>query len=486
MTGTVAYGDFAAQQAGVSGAVGAGLELPWNIEAEQGLLGTMMVEPEVIDDIADLVDAAHFYSPAHGRIFQAIMALHGGGRAPGPVLVRQFFTDDADLAKVGGADYIAALAAGVVTAGNARHYAQTIHDLSQRRGLIAACGDAMAQARHISPDVPAARVVDDLESVLFSLSETGLAQGGPVDLSAGLDETLELIDLYQKGQVRGVKTGLSDFDERTNGLHAGHLIILAGRPSMGKSALAISIAHNVARQGKSCLFFSMEMPRTELIQRLYARYTGLSTGFQMREGGLKLEHWNQLHESRQDMRGMKLAIDDTPALAVAQIRSRARRYKRRQGLDLIVIDQLTKIPLPPHYQNKVDQVGFITNALKDLGRELGVPVLLLHQLSRKVEERDDKRPQLSDLRDSGNIEQDADAVVFVYRDEYYLERSEPKRHERETEEKFADRMINHRAMLDAAQNKAEAIIAKYRQGKVGTVYMSFDPVRQIFSNLHQN
>lgn len=465
------------------GLIGAGLEPPWNIEAEQGFLGTLLLNPGVFDDVGDIVTAEHFYHPAHQRIFSAIAALHGQGVTPSPVTLRNFFTDDADLKKVGGPEYLADLAANVITVVNAADYARTIGQLYQRRRIMAICGEALQQARAPRIDLSAEDVLNELEGELFRLGE-GTDESGPVGMIEGLHETAGLIEDYQHGRVRGVMTGIAELDERTNGLHKGHLIIVAGRPSMGKTALLCTVAYNVAEfsQGKA-LIFSMEMPRTEIIQRFYARLSNIPTGMQMRTGALKSDHWRTLAAAQGDLSRLQIHIDDTPALNVMQIRARARRHKRRHGLDIIIIDQLTKIALPTQYQNKVDQIGFITDALKNLARELEVPVVLLHQLSREVEKREDKRPQLSDLRDSGNIEQDADAVMFLYRDEYYLERTDPKRTEKESDEKYSERMFNHQQRLQDSKGKAEIIVAKWRQGVAGVAHVGFNGVRQIFHDL---
>ena len=468
---------------GREGLIGAGVEPPWNIEAEQGLLGTMLLDPRVFDDIGDKIGPDHFYHPAHQRIYAAIAALHGQGMSPSPVTLRNFFTDDADLKDVGGAKYLADLAAGVISVINAEDYARTISELHQRRQLLSICGSAIQKARTPRLDVSADDVLSELEGDLFRISEGG-SESAPVGMIEGLHETTSLIQDYQQGRVRGVMTGIGELDERTNGLHKGHLIIVAGRPSMGKTAFLCTVSYNVAEfsQGKA-LIFSMEMPRTEIIQRYYARLCNIPTGMQMRTGALQYDHWRTLAAAQQELSRLQIHIDDTPALNVMQIRSRARRHKRKFGLDIIIIDQLTKIALPAHYQNKVDQIGFITDALKNLARELDVPVVLLHQLSREVEKREDKRPQLSDLRDSGNIEQDADAVMFLYRDEYYLERTDPKRTEKESDEKYNERTFNHQQRLQDSRGKAEIIVAKWRQGVAGMAHVGFNGARQIFHDL---
>jgi replicative DNA helicase len=455
---------------------------PHSNEAEQGLLGAMMMDNRQVHEIADFLKPEHFFFPVHGRIFTAVLELNSKGQQAGPVLLKKYFEKEEELEQVGGAEYLVELAANVVSFINCPDYARTIFDLHRRREIINACNETLSEARVFDIDAQAETVLNEAEERLYRIGELGSASGGPVDMAGTLQDTFKYIESAQRGEIRGVRSGIHAIDKNNNGYMAGHLVIIAARPSMGKTALALTLAHNAACAKTPSLFFSMEMTKEELAQRLLARYTGISSGQQGREGGLSEQHgdWRELTAAQQKLNGLPLFIDESSGLNVQQVRSRALRQKRRHGLGFIIIDYLGLMNLPEKYNSKVDQLGEVTRGLKVMARDLEVPVILLHQLNRSLEGREDKRPLLSDLRDSGNIEQDADVVQFIYRDEYYLEREEPKRREKDTEEKFAERVESWQRRLDEAKGRADIITAKWRQGKIGTVRVNFNPVRQVF------
>lgn len=455
---------------------------PHNLEAEQGLLGALMVSPRYIDEISDSFSSEYFFIPAHQRIYEAILSLHERGMAPGPVLLKNTFDQDAGLEKVGGAEYLVELAAGVITAINAPDYAKTIRDLHLRRQLILEANALMQDAGAEYVDTTALSLIERTEETLFNLAEKGASSGGPVGMAEGAAGTIRQLQQLQSGAIRPMKTGLGCLDRLIAGLWRKHLVVLAGRPSMGKTALALSIAHGVA-ETHNVLFFSLEMTRDELNERYFARHSGISTGHQKREGSFRQEEWDKISAAYHKLCRLNLSVDDTSGLTIGQIRSRARRFKRRHGLDLVIIDHLGQMTLPDKYIGKVDQIGEVTRMLKAMAKDLDVNVLLLQQLSRAVEQREDKRPMLADLRDSGTIEQDADSVMFVYRPEYYLERNDPVREARDTDEKYNEKLIRHSEALEAARGKADIIVSKFRGGQVGTVKAGFNGTRQFFHDL---
>lgn len=459
------------------------LSLPSNMDAEQGMLGILLGFGSAIEDVTDDLLPEHFFWPAHERIYKAILEVSNQGMVASPVTLKSYFEKDGDLTAVGGADYLAALVSVALSPSQAKGYARIIRDLYLRRALITDCHDMIDQARLCDPYTSGADLLETMEARLFQMGEVGTASKGPESVSKGLDDALEIIDRVQKGQAGGLMTGISALDHCLGGFWPGDLIILAARPSMGKTAKALTLAHNVAVDGKSVLFFNLEMTAAQMSMRLLARRTGLPVQAMQRQGDLKDGHFKDVIMARADLARLPLHIDDTPGLSAAQIRTRARRHKRRHGLDLIIIDYLGLMTPPPGIGNKVNELAEITKALKTMAKELGVPIVLLHQLSRAVEGRDNKRPQLADLRDSGAIEQDADVVMFLYREEYYLSRDEPAKKAGETQEKFSERLVAWQDQLDATKGRAEAVIAKFRQGNCGIVHMAFNGIRQCFSDI---
>lgn len=464
--------------------------LPHNIEAEQGLLGALLVDNRAVERMGDFLKAEHFFLPAHQRIYQAIAKLIDRGQTASPVTLKSYFETDEDLAHVGGAEYLADLAASVVTVINTADYARTIYDLFLRRELIAFGEEVVNDCFSHTLDRDANEVIKEAEGRLFSLAETGDMNGGFVTLRESVLTAIQIAEkAYQTdGHVTGATTGLTDLDNKLGGLHPSDLLILAARPSMGKTSLAVNIAYNTAKayvksggkEGAIVGFFSLEMSSDQLATRILADESGIS-GDAIRKGNIQESDFRRFVEASQQLAQMPLYIDDTPALSISAVRTRARRLKRQYGLGLIVVDYLQLLQGTGSRQgteNRVLEISEITRGLKAIAKELNIPVMALSQLSRAVEQREDKRPMLSDLRESGSIEQDADVVMFIYREEYYLARSQPDMEDAEKFAKWQERM-------DRAHNKAEVIVSKQRHGPIGTVETYFDPNLTRFSDLER-
>ncbi|MBK9585873.1 MAG: replicative DNA helicase [Alphaproteobacteria bacterium] len=463
--------------------------LPFNEEAEQGLLGALLIDNRVLEKISDYLKFEHFYTPAHQRIYRAISTLIDRGQTATPVTLKGYFEKDQDLVNVGGAEYLAELAASIVSTINASDYARTIYDLFLRRELITLGEEVVNEAFDQRLEVEAQDMIEAAEARLFSLAETGQIQGGFVTLR---DSVLTAIDLAEKafkteGSVTGVTSGLRDLDKLLGGLQKSDLLILAGRPSMGKTALATNIAFNAAKayaenkgdQGARVGFFSLEMSADQLATRILADCSNIS-GDAIRKGNIKQEDFRAFVEASQRLSQVPLYIDDTPALSISAVRTRARRLKRQHGLDMLVVDYLQLLRGNGSRQgqeNRVLEVSEITRGLKAIAKELEIPVMALSQLSRAVEQREDKRPMLSDLRESGSIEQDADVVMFVFREEYYLSRAEP--------EPGTEKHMKWQESMERAHSIGECIIAKQRHGPIGSVRMHFDGRLTRFRDLDQ-
>lgn len=470
---------------------GAGYRLlPHNIEAEQGLLGALLIDNRGLEKTADFLKPLHFHAPAHQRIYAAILKLTDRGQTASPVTLKSYFEKDDDLTHVGGAAYLADLAAGVVSVVNVADYARTIYDLHLRRELIALGEDIVTESFEHSLERDATNTIETAEGRLFTLAESGDGRGGFQTLRDSVVTAIQIAEKAYKtdGHVTGATTGLRDLDQKLGGLHPSDLLILAGRPSMGKTALATNIAFNAAqayaetggKEGAITGFFSLEMSADQLATRILADQSGIS-GDSIRKGQIKEDDFRKFVAASQILSQIPLYIDDTPALSIAAIRTRARRLKRQHGLGLLVIDYLQLLHGTGSRQsteNRVLEVSEITRGLKAVAKELQIPVLALSQLSRAVEQREDKRPMLSDLRESGSIEQDSDVVMFVYREEYYLSRAMPNM---EDHTKYAD----WQAKMDKAMNVAEVIVAKQRHGPIGTERLHFNPNLTRFSDLAQ-
>ncbi len=470
--------------------------LPHNIEAEQALLGAILVNNNVFEKVSDALKPEQFYDPVHQRIFEAISTLISRGQIADPKTLRGLFENDPALVEVGGAQYLGNLAASVITVINASDYGQLIHDLHLRRQLISLGEDIVNEAYQQDLDKPAHNQIEEAEQFLFELAETGEMNRGFVKLEKSMAESLRLADeaFKRDSHITGITTGLRDMDRKLGGFQKSDLIILAGRPSMGKTALATNIAINAARayhetngkEGGAIAFFSLEMSSEQLATRLLGDYSSVPAD-KIRRGEIKQDDFSKFIEASNFLSRAPLYIDDTPGLSVAALRTRARRLKRLvPDLSLIVIDYLQLLRgSAKSSENRVQEVSEITRGLKGLAKELDVPVLALSQLSRAVESREDKHPQLSDLRESGSIEQDSDVVMFVYREEYYHARSEPSRRADEGEEKFNARYQRWQERGEEVMNVAEVLIAKQRHGPIGTVHLHFEGAFTRFSNLER-
>ena len=458
---------------------------PINIEAEQHLLGAILCNNRLCEVVPDFLKPEHFANAMHARILEAIQKLVDRGQIASPVTLKATFDQDAALAETGGAGYLAKLASAgaTLTHVEVQDYAQLVYDVWQRRQLIEFGEEVVGTAYRAELDNPASAQIERAESWLYRLAESGDTGSGFQPLSAATGRAIEIADAaYKRGApIIGRPTGFTDLDKTLGGLHRSDLVILAGRPSMGKTALATNIAFNVAQNNETVGFFSLEMAHEQLGARVLGGESRIPADW-VRRGDLNQQAFNQLVEAKRRTDGFPLWIDDTPALTVAGLRARARRLKRRHGLDLIVIDYLQLLRPAradgihggQREQNRVQEVSEITRALKGLAKELDLPVLALSQLNRSVEQREDKRPLLSDLRESGSIEQDADVVIFVYREEYYL---------REPAVEDAVKWSQWREKLNAVHDKAELIVAKHRHGQTGSVRLHFDRDTTRFSNL---
>ncbi|MCP1335635.1 replicative DNA helicase [Futiania mangrovi] len=467
--------------------------VPHNIEAEQALIGALLVNNEVWDRVSSFLEPHHFYEGVHARIYEIAGRRITGGQSATPVTLKTFFDNDPALAELDGARYLARLAAAAVNTTNAVDFAHTIHDLAVRRELIRIGEEVMETAFDSPIDLTPAQQIVQAESHLFSLAERGRYEGGFKAFSTALAEAIEVAAAaYERdGGLSGLSTGLTDLDQKLGGLHPSDLIILAGRPSMGKTALATQIAFNIAKDfvpevdtdgtvkaasGGRVGFFSLEMSAEQLASRLLSQESEISSE-KIRRGQVTEEEFQRLAIAAQRVEAAPLFIDDTPALPISTLLARARRLKRQHGLDLVVVDylQLLRPGGASRADNRVQELSEITQGLKAMAKELSVPVIALSQLSRAVESREDKRPQLSDLRESGSIEQDADVVTFVFREEYYLGRAEP----REGTPEHAD----WQEKMSEVYGKAEVIIGKQRHGPIGTVALQFQGEFTRFGNL---
>ena len=449
--------------------------MPSNVEAEQALLGILLFDNAAYERLPDGLRPVHFYEPFHQRLFGAVAAAVMSGAIADPTTLISQFADDEACKAFGGIRYLADLVDHCPPAANIKHYADVIMDLAMRRELIRIGGNLVALAPQV--EKTAREHLAEAEGALFTLAEAGETARAIATFSDALEGALEMAEaaFSRDGGLSGIATGLLDLDHKLGGLHPSDLLILAGRPSMGKTALALNVTLNAARTGSKVLFASLEMSKEQLAGRALAEFAGLS-GDRIRKGEITAAEMRRLHEMARDYRKLPIHIDETGGINIAKLCARARRHQRKHGLDLLVIDYLQLITTDnARGGNRVQEVTQITTALKALAKELGVPVLALSQLSRKVEEREDKRPQLSDLRESGSIEQDADVVMFVYRESYYLGRAEPK--------EGSEAHLKWQEEMARAAGKAEVIIGKQRHGPIGTVQLSFNEDLTLFGNL---
>ena len=460
---------------------------PANLEAEQALLGSILVNNDIIDEISTLVTSNIFYDPAHVKIFEVIESLNNKGMIANPITLKNFFEKDNMLIDVGGTEYLVKLTRFSGSVKQAVDYAKIIHEMYLRRELVQISDKLSADTLNAnSQEQNAENIIESTEKSLFDLAERGSFSQSFLKFNQALDQTIEMATLAMKSDqgIVGVPTGLTDLDEKLGGLHKSDLVILAGRPSMGKTALATNIAYNAAhhilkRQEKSSVaFFSLEMSSEQLSTRILSEQARIKSD-DVRRGKVTEEEINRYIETSRNIYNLPLYIDETPAITIATLSNRARRIKRLFGLNLIVVDyiQLMRSSSNRH-DGRVQEISEITQGLKALAKELSVPVLALSQLSRAVEQRDDKQPQLADLRESGSIEQDADVVMFVYREAYYLERKQPKLGSIEHAE--------WQSKMNDVNGLADIILGKQRHGPTGTVKVEFEGIYTKFKDLSRN
>jgi replicative DNA helicase len=474
---------------------------PHNIEAEQALLGAILVNNAAYHRVSDFLLPEHFAEGVHGRIFAAIAKLTERGQIANPVTLKSLFDQDGALAEIGGAQYLARLATSMVTIINAADYGRTIHDLYLRRQLISIGEDTVNDAYAHDLERDARSQIEQTEKRLFDLAVSGQYEGGFRVFSQALSEAIAVAEAAFKrgGRTTGVSTGFDDLDDLLGGLHPSDLVVLAGRPSMGKTALATNIGFNAARAYRSTRtadgrqmtedgavigFFSLEMSAEQLATRVLSEESGVASD-RIRRGDVSHDDFGKFVQASQKLASVPLFIDDTPALTIAGLRTRARRLLRQQGLGLVIVDYLQLLRGAGEgrgAENRVQEISEITRGLKALAKELNVPVLALSQLSRAVEQREDKRPMLSDLRESGSIEQDADVVMFVFREEYYLSRNEPMRRPEDSDDKYNERYTRWQERLEQVHGTGEVIIAKQRHGPIGKVTLRFDGATTKFDN----
>ena len=466
--------------------------LPHNIEAEQQLLGAILTNNDVFDRIAQIVKADHFHEPVHARIFEIAAARIQRNALASPVTLKPFLEDDEALKALGGAAYLARLAGAAISSFAAKDYAQMIHDLALRRELMALGRDITAKAAQVEVESEPAEQIVEAEQRLYKLGETGATRSGFQSFLSAVKDALTMANAaYQRdGGLAGLSTGLIDLDKKLGGLHKSDLLILAGRPSMGKTSLATNIAFNIAKAYRRGLrpdgtegavnggvvgFFSLEMSSEQLAARILSEASEVPSE-QIRRGDMTEGEFRRFVEAASALEACPLFIDDTPALPISQLAARARRLKRTHGLDVLIVDYLQLVRPATAKDSRVNEVSEITQGLKAIAKELDIPVVALSQLSRQVESREDKRPQLSDLRESGSIEQDADVVMFVFREEYYKEREKPGDHE-------LDKMAKWQEEMARLHGRAEVVIGKQRHGPIGTVELSFEGRFTRFGNL---
>lgn len=458
--------------------------LPHNIEAEQALLGAVLVNNEACDRVSGFLDPDHFYEPLHARLYEAASTLIRAGKLASPVTLKTFFESDGALSEIGGTAYLARLAAAATTIINAEEYGRTIFELAQRRTLISIGEDIVNEAFDATVETTPRELIERAEQGLYSIAETAKFGKGFLPFGTALISAIDMAaHAYQRdGGLSGLSSGLKNIDEKMGGLQRSDLIILAARPAMGKTALATNIAYRVARAYKAehrpdgklevqdggvVAFFSLEMSSEQLATRILSEQAEISSE-RIRRGKITEEEFHRIVQVSQDLQSLPLYIDDTGGLSMAQLAARARRLKRQKGLGLLVVDYLQLMVGSSRraQEGRVQEVTEISTGLKALAKELDVPILALSQLSRQVEQRDDKRPQLADLRESGSIEQDADVVMFIFREEYYLQRRQP----REGTPEF----LEWQDEMSRVHGLAEVIIGKQRHGPTGTINLQFD------------
>jgi replicative DNA helicase len=475
--------------------------VPHNVEAEAALLGALMIDNRLAEDIQLKLRPDHFFEPLHARIYEQILKLIDRNMIASPVTLRPLFDADEEMKELGGPSYLAQLTSSGAAIIGARDFAEQIYELALLRALIGVGREMVENALDTSEDVDPKGQIEQAEAALYRVAEEG---GGASSVKTFAEATRLAVQMAEKalnsgGGLSGLTTGLDSINAKTGGLHHSDLLILAGRPGMGKSALATNIAFNTARRyvqdmedgiapeksaGAPVALFSLEMSADQLATRILAENSGISSE-NLRMGKISQQDFRNLARAAADLESLPLYIDDTPGLTIAALRTRARRLKRQRGIGLVIVDYLQLLQgagKPGGDQNRVQEISEISRGLKTLAKELNVPVMALSQLSRAVEQREDKRPQLSDLRESGSIEQDADIVLFIYREEYYVASREPKRPIDGDDAKVHDAHQEWARDMERVYGMAELIIGKQRHGATGKVKLKFESKITRFSD----
>ena len=459
-------------------------ELPNNIEAEQAVIGSILVTNEIFDEINTIISSANFFDPMHQKIFSAIENLIYKGMLANPITLKNYFKDEKDDLNV--PEYLVKITKFSTSTRQATEYSKIIYDMFVRRELIKISEDTIDTAKLNDLNTSGQNIIERSEKLLFDLAEKGSFNSSLIKFDDAMKQTIEMASAAYKNEegIVGVPTGLRDLDDRLGGLHQSDLIIIAGRPGMGKTALATNIAFNAAQKlfesGKksSIAFFSLEMSSEQLSTRILAEQSRIKSN-DIRRGKISDDQFEKFIETSKNISELPLYIDETPAISIAAMSNRARRIKRLFGLDMIIVDYIQL--MKGSFNNKdgrVQEISEITQGLKAMAKELSIPVVALSQLSRAVEQRDDKKPQLSDLRESGSIEQDADVVMFVYREAYYLERKQPKLGSIEHAE--------WQSKMNDVNGLADIILGKQRHGPTGTVKVEFEGIYTKFKDLSKN
>ena len=458
-------------------------EYPNNIEAEQSIIGSILLSNEIFDEINMIIVSKNFYDPMHQKIFGAIEKLIYSGMLANPITLKNHFENEKDELNV--PEYLVKVTKFSTSSRQAIEYSKLIYDLFVKRELIKISENIIDTAKLNDLDNDGKKIIENFEKSLFDLAEKGSFRNSLIKFDEAMRQTIEMASSAYKNDegIVGVPTGLTDLDDRLGGLHKSDLIIIAGRPSMGKTALATNIAFNAAKKlqddGKktSIAFFSLEMSSEQLSTRILAEQSRIKSN-DIRRGRISEEQFDKFIETSKDISELPLYIDETPAISIAALSNRARRIKRLYGLDMVVIDYIQLMKASNFKDGRVQEISEITQGLKALAKELSVPVVALSQLSRAVEARDDKKPQLADLRESGSIEQDADVVMFVYREAYYLERKEPR-----------PATVEHaewQAKMNEVSSLAEIIIGKQRHGPTGNIMLEFEAMFTKFKDIQNN
>jgi len=473
--------------------------LPQNVEAEAALLGALMIDNRLVEDVQLKLRPDHFFEPLHGRIYESILRMTDANRVANPVTLKPMFDGDEAMKEVGGPAYLAQLTGSGAAIIGARDFAAQIYDLALLRALVGVGRDLVEGALDTSEEIAPLDQIEKAETELYKVAEEGGAEGKAKSFAEATKEALQMAEraLNSGGHLSGLTTGLEAMNSKIGGLHRSDLIIVAGRPGMGKSSLATNMAFAAAQRflrdqedgiapekgaGAPVALFSLEMSADQLATRILAEQSGI-TAENLRMGRITQHEFRDLARAAAELQSLPLYIDDTPGLTIAALRTRARRLKRQKGIGMVIVDylQLLQGTGRNNNDNRVNEISEISRGLKTLAKELDVPVVGLSQLSRAVEQREDKRPQLSDLRESGSIEQDADIVLFIYREDYYLKAVEPDFPLPEEVEKQA-KYEAWKEKYDPVAGRAEIIVAKQRHGSTGIVRVRFDGRTTKFSD----